>query len=93
MEQVERIRTRLSQALHRGKVPRFTASFGIADSTMSRRLDYLITLADVALYQAKTEGRDRACVADPSAQDEAPIVRRTEGAESEPAELFGAVGD
>ena len=91
MEQVERIRTRLSQALHRGKVPRFTASFGISDSTMSRRLDHLITLADVALYQAKAEGRDRACIADPSARDEAPIVRRTEGTESEPAELFGAV--
>jgi diguanylate cyclase (GGDEF)-like protein len=88
LEQVERIRARLAQALHRGKVPRFTASFGISDSSMSRRLDHLITLADVALYQAKAEGRDRACIADPSAQQEAPIVRRTEDTESEPAALF-----
>jgi diguanylate cyclase (GGDEF)-like protein len=94
-EQVERIRSRLVQALHRGKVPRFTASFGIADSGMSRRPDQLITLADVALYQAKAEGRDRACIADPSAHDGTHLLRRSEAAESEsePAAFYGTVDD
>lgn len=65
-EMVNRLRRRLAQALQMGKGPRFTASFGIADSSMSRRPDDLIRLADVALYQAKAQGRDRACIADPS---------------------------
>lgn len=66
-EMVTRLRKRLAQTLQMGKGPRFTASFGIADSTMSRRPEDLVRLADVALYQAKAHGRDRACIADPSA--------------------------
>ena len=66
-EMVNRLRKRLAQTLQMGKGPRFTASFGIADSAMSRRPEDLIRLADVALYQAKASGRDRACIADPSA--------------------------
>lgn len=67
---VTRLRQRLAQALQMGKGPRFTASFGIADSTMSRRPEDLVRMADVALYQAKAQGRDRACIADPGAVDE-----------------------
>ncbi len=88
-EQVDRLRSRLAGTLQRGKAPRFTASFGIADSTMSRRPDQLVRLADVALYQAKAEGRDRACIADPSAAFEALSVRRVEALDSERATLFG----
>jgi diguanylate cyclase (GGDEF)-like protein len=55
-----------SAALQVGKAPTFTASFGIADTSMSRRSEQLIQLADVALYHAKASGRDRACIADPS---------------------------
>lgn len=69
-EMINRLRKRLSQTQQMGKGPRFTASFGIADSTMSRRPEDLVRLADVALYQAKAQGRDRACVADPSAAPE-----------------------
>jgi len=87
-EQVDRMRKRLTLALHRGSVPRFTASFGIADSAMSRRPDQLIRLADVALYQAKAEGRDRACIADPSAEVDAPLVRRVDASDSDTAALY-----
>ncbi|MBL8325031.1 MAG: diguanylate cyclase [Rubrivivax sp.] len=69
-EMIQRVRRRLAQALQMGKGLRFTASFGIADSTMSRRPEDLVRLADVALYQAKAQGRDCACVADPSAAPE-----------------------
>lgn len=83
----DRIRAGLAQALHRGRVPRFTASFGIADSAMSRRPDQLIRLADVALYQAKAQGRDQACIADPTAEAVEPSVRQVEALESEPSTL------
>jgi diguanylate cyclase (GGDEF)-like protein len=87
-EQVERLRSRLTQTLRRGKTPYFTASFGIADSSMSRRPDWLIQMADLALYQAKVEGRDRACIADGSADfDEVP-VRRFESTASGTGPLY-----
>ncbi|MGZ5274309.1 MAG: diguanylate cyclase domain-containing protein [Caldimonas sp.] len=88
-EQVDRLRGRLAQTLYGGKAPRFTVSFGIADSTMSRRPDQLIRMADVALYQAKAEGRDRACIADPSVPFDEPHFRRVAATDSEAAALYG----
>jgi len=88
VEQVDRLRARLAQTLSRGKAPRFTSSFGVADTTMSRHPDELIRLADVALYQAKAEGRDRACIADPSVDFDDTIVRRTEPADTAPIVLL-----
>ncbi len=64
---VEVIRQQLAIALRGGRVPAYTASFGIADASMSSLPQDLVHLADVALYQAKAAGRDRACVADPAA--------------------------
>jgi len=63
LEAVERLRTALAQALQSGSVPAFTASFGIADTSMSPQLEQLARLADDALYQAKDAGRDRAVIA------------------------------
>lgn len=58
-----RARSALRQALDRNsKVPRFTASFGISDSTMADGLEGILRLADDALYHAKEQGRDRASV-------------------------------
>lgn len=62
-EMVGRLRMRLADALKQANSPRFTSSFGIADSAQSRQPDQLVRLADMALYQAKAQGRDRACVA------------------------------
>jgi diguanylate cyclase (GGDEF)-like protein len=64
---VERLRQRLAQLLRGGQSPSFTASFGIADSTMSRHPATLVHLADTALYEAKALGRDQARVADAAA--------------------------
>jgi diguanylate cyclase (GGDEF)-like protein len=76
---VDRLRKKLVTALQMGKGPAFTASFGIADSTMAQRPEQLIQMADVALYQAKASGRDRACIADPTlGPDDAPTVRHAE---------------
>jgi diguanylate cyclase (GGDEF)-like protein len=62
----ERIRTALAEELARRGGPAFTASFGVTDAGMARKLATLTTLADDALYRAKHEGRDRACAADPA---------------------------
>src|SRR5262249_38463065 len=62
---VGRLQTGLSSALGAGTVPAFTASFGIADSTMTTRVRHVARLADEALYRAKDAGRNRSMVADP----------------------------
>jgi diguanylate cyclase (GGDEF)-like protein len=61
-EVVGRLRVALAQAHLVAGSPIFTASFGIADSTMTRDRETLIRLADEALYRAKQAGRDCASV-------------------------------
>jgi diguanylate cyclase (GGDEF)-like protein len=62
-EAVERLREALAQALLAGSAPTFTASFGIADTSMGLQLDQLARMADDALYQAKEAGRNCAVIA------------------------------
>jgi diguanylate cyclase (GGDEF)-like protein len=78
LEIVDRMRAKLAATLKLGKTPVFTASFGIADSSMSGQSQDLIQFADGALYQAKSAGRDRACITDLSHQATEHIVRRAE---------------
>ena len=66
MTPVERVRTSLVGDAD-GTHPVFTASFGVADSTMGETLERLIMLADSALYVSKKSGRDRVTIADPIA--------------------------
>ena len=65
VEIANRIRANLAEALLVGGSPVFTASFGVADSSMSERLEQLIRVADDALYSAKDAGRDRAVIGNP----------------------------
>ena len=65
-EIVGRLRVALAQAHLVAGTPIFTASFGIADSTMARDRETLIRLADEALYRSKQAGRDCCTVADPN---------------------------
>jgi diguanylate cyclase (GGDEF)-like protein/PAS domain S-box-containing protein len=62
----DRVRQALARA-HPGETPRFTASFGIADSTQGETLEQLLAIADTGLYAAKNGGRDRAHMGDPTA--------------------------
>ncbi len=58
-----RVRERLAASLRGGRLPPFTASFGVADSTMATAIDDLVRLADSALYESKHAGRDASTVA------------------------------
>jgi PleD family two-component response regulator len=48
----------LTETCERAETPTVTASFGIADTTMSTDLDELLRLADGELLTAKTRGRN-----------------------------------
>jgi diguanylate cyclase (GGDEF)-like protein len=56
---LDRTRLMLVEACARAETPSVTASFGVADTTMSADLDELLQLADEALLAAKARGRDR----------------------------------
>ncbi len=87
----DRARTGLAQALENGKVPKFTVSFGVADSTMAERLDDLLRIADEALYRSKEHGRDRATIGSALAANE-PMTRQSSEHEEkiDPARLGDA---
>jgi diguanylate cyclase (GGDEF)-like protein len=74
---VDRLRARLAETHRKPGAVVYTASFGIADSTMSKGFDDLVRIADDALYKAKEAGRDRAIIGRPQ--------RREDDAEQAPA--------
>ncbi len=74
-EIVSRLRSALAQAHLLTGTPIFTASFGIADSTMARDRETIIRLADEALYRSKQAGRDCCTIGDPLLTGQ-PAVRR-----------------
>jgi PleD family two-component response regulator len=61
----ERLREALVLLTQTAGTPKFTASYGIAPSHDDIGLDDLLAEADLALYQAKRHGRDRAVLYDP----------------------------
>jgi diguanylate cyclase (GGDEF)-like protein len=63
-----RVQEQLVLALSAGSVPPFTASFGVADSADGGALEDLCRAADVALFRAKREGRNRVVVDDGAGQ-------------------------
>lgn len=77
-EVAQSLRADLAATLKLGETPAFTASFGIADSSMAGSVQDIIKLADEALYQAKESGRNQACIADPSQRRTDPVARRAQ---------------
>ena len=75
LEIVDRLRMVLAESLLAANTPTFTASFGIADSTMSSRFDQTVRIADDALYRAKEAGRDQALIGSATTGDRA-VPRR-----------------
>lgn len=79
-EVVSRLRSALAQGHLLTGTPIFTASFGIADSTMARDRETIIRLADEALYRSKQAGRDCCTIGDPMLTGPALRRERDQGA-------------
>lgn len=62
MSWTARLSAKIAERCKNSDVAAFTASFGIADSSMSSSLEGLLQIADSALYVSKNEGRDRATI-------------------------------
>ncbi len=79
----ERIRVAFAQLQHEGlnEDVRLTASFGVATAMEGESYDRLFARADQALYEAKTDGRNRVKNADDQREDitapviESPVVK------------------
>ena len=65
-EIIMRLREDAEMAIERAGLPRFTTSFGVADSAAGTELSEQIRAADGALYTAKQAGRDRVEFAGPA---------------------------
>ncbi len=61
---LERLRERLALTLTSGRVPPFTASFGVSVSAIHETFDETVASADRALLKAKAAGRNRVLLAD-----------------------------
>jgi diguanylate cyclase (GGDEF)-like protein len=64
-EWTQRLRQRLAERSGKDEVPTFTASFGVADSSMWPNVPGLLRIADAALYVSKKQGRDRVTIGSP----------------------------
>jgi diguanylate cyclase (GGDEF)-like protein len=62
VEVMERVRVALARTTRRGDVPSFTASYGVAESTVAADFEDLLLRADRALFAAKDAGRDCICI-------------------------------
>jgi diguanylate cyclase (GGDEF)-like protein len=63
VETLERLRAELASAQSDGSTPRFTASFGVSNSSSGATTDEVLRHADEALGEAKRAGRDRIVLA------------------------------
>jgi diguanylate cyclase (GGDEF)-like protein len=61
---LERIRESLALALNGGQVPPFTVTFGLASSAHGHDFDDIVAIADHALLEGKSAGRNRVVLAD-----------------------------
>ena len=70
---LERFRERLTLALTAGRVPSFTVTFGVASTAYATEYDEIVAIADRALLDAKSAGRNRVVAADFPGTDREPI--------------------
>lgn len=61
---LDSLRSRLSAAVTVAGLPSFTASVGVVDAEAHETLPAMLARADAALYEAKSEGRDRVVIHD-----------------------------
>jgi diguanylate cyclase (GGDEF)-like protein len=89
-EILERLQGEIAGAQGGAGVPPFTISFGVCSTVLSRNLEELFRVADVALYQAKEAGRNCVVVASEAPPEEGDDEEA--GEETEEVEDFGDTG-
>lgn len=67
---LERVRENLALALSAGRVPPFTVTFGVASSGYAEEFDEIVAIADGALLDGKSAGRNRVLVAELPTEDQ-----------------------
>jgi diguanylate cyclase (GGDEF) domain len=67
---LERVRENLALALSAGRVPPFTVTFGVASSGYAEEFDVIVAIADGALLDGKSAGRNRVLVAELPTEDQ-----------------------
>jgi diguanylate cyclase (GGDEF)-like protein len=67
---LRRTQEELLVAIAKGNVPAFTVSYGVTDSHQAGTLEELLRVADLHLFQAKREGRNRIVLDRAGAPDE-----------------------
>jgi len=80
---LDRLRQHLSVTVSGGSTPAFTASFGVADTSLTNDLEELVNKADEALLHAKKTGRNKTVIAglfDPEESDRDADVESVESA-------------
>jgi diguanylate cyclase (GGDEF)-like protein len=65
---LERVRESLALTLSSGLTPPFTVTFGVASSAYAAEFDTIVAIADGALLDAKSAGRNRVLIADISGE-------------------------
>jgi diguanylate cyclase (GGDEF)-like protein len=64
MSILERVRENLALAVNDGHVPPFTVTFGLASSAYAAKFDDVVDIADQALLDGKSAGRNRVMLAE-----------------------------
>ena len=60
---LERVRESLALTLSAGRIPPFTVTFGVASTAYADEFDAIVAIADRALLDAKSAGRNRVVIA------------------------------
>jgi diguanylate cyclase (GGDEF)-like protein len=72
---LQRVQTQLQVALNLAGLPTYTASFGVVEALLEEDFETTLIRADVALFAAKSNGRDRITVHDHRGIEAVPPAR------------------
>jgi diguanylate cyclase (GGDEF)-like protein len=76
---LRRIQEELLVAINLANLPPFTASYGVTDSHQAGTLEELLRVADLNLFQAKREGRNRIVLDNPILPETVPATKGDDG--------------
>lgn len=76
---LRRVQEELLVAINQANLPPFTASYGVTDSHQAGTLEELLRVADLNLFQAKREGRNRIILDSSTPPETVPATKGADG--------------